>query len=201
MRKLFYATGNESKIRNMQYRLKGYDVQLVTPKEIGVYVEVEETGTTPTDNARLKAMAYYARVGLPTLAADSGLYIDGIPEAQQPGLNVRRVMGKTLSDEEIIEHYRSLAAEYGGSLRARYITGLVLLFEGREYTAELPDDDILFSSVPNENRRHRGNLMDVITICPANGKYYNDCSLEELAALAGSFDRACIRFFQDSGLI
>ena len=166
-----------------------------------MHVEVEETGTTPIENARRKARAYYDRVGLPTLAADSGLYIDGIPEARQPGLHVRRAEGRTLSDTELVEHYRSLAAEYGGSIRARYITGLVLLFEGREYTAEIPDDDILFSGVPNENREHTGNPLDVITICPANGKYFNDCSLEELAALAGSFDRACVRFLQESGLI
>ena len=201
MRKLFYATGNESKIRNMRYRLTGYDVELVTPKETGVYVDVDETGTTPIENARLKARAYYDLGGLPTLAGDSGLYIDGIPEDQQPGLHVRRVKGKTLSDTEIVEHYRSLAAAYGGRLRSRYVTGLVLLFEDREYTTEIPDDDIFISGVPNENRVHRGNPLDIITICPANGRYFNDCSLEELAALAGSFDRACIRFLQDSGLI
>lgn len=199
--KLFYATGNESKIKNMRYRLSGYEVELVTPKDLGIHIRVEETGATPTENARLKARAYFEQTGLPTLAADSGLYIDGIPEELQPGLHVRRVNGRTLSEDEMISRYSSLAAEYGGILRARYMTGLVMICRGREYTAEIPDDDVLITGEPNSNRRHRGNPLDVVTVCPANGKYFNDCSLEELSVLAGSFDRKCIRFLQESGII
>ena len=198
---LFYATGHESKIRNMRYRLRGYDIALVTPKEAGLHLEIDETGTTPIENAGLKARAYEKITGLPTLAADSGLSLEGVPEALQPGLQVRREKGRLLSEEEMIRRYTRLAAEYGGRLRARYVTGLALLFGGREYTAEIPDDDFFLSAVPNPNRRHRGNVLDVISVCPANGKYFNECSLEELALLAGSFDRACIRFFRECGLL
>ena len=196
--KLLYATGNESKIRNMRYRLRGYEIEIVTPKELGVHIDVDETGTTPIENARLKAKAYFAKTGMPTLAADSGLYIDGIPEAEQPGLHVRRLNGRALSEEELIDHYSQLSAKYGGRLRARYKTGLVLLIEDREYTAEIPDDDIFIVSTPNQHREHRGNPLDVVTVCPANGKYFNDCSLDELAALAGHFDRECIRFLAEN---
>ena len=196
--KLLYATGNESKIRNMRYRLRGYDIEIATPKELGVHVDVDETGTTPIENARLKAKAYFVKTGMPTLAADSGLYIDGIPENEQPGLYVRRVNGRTLSEEELIDHYSQLSAKYGGRLRARYKTGLVLLIEGSEYTADIPDDDIFIVSVPNQNREHGGNPLDVVTVCPANGKYFNDCSLTELSALAGHFDRECVQFLQES---
>ena len=199
--KLFYATGNESKIKNMRYRLSGYEVELVTPKDLGIHIRVEETGAQPTENARLMARDYFEQTGLPTLAADSGLYIDGIPEELQPGLHVRRVNGRTLSEDEMISRYSSLAAEYGGILRARYMTGLVMICRGREYTAKIPDDDVLITGEPNSNRRHRGNPLDVVTVCPANGKYFNDCSLEELSVLAGSFDRKCIRFLQESGII
>ena len=196
--KLLYATGNESKIRNMRYRLRGYEIEIVTPKELGVHIDVDETGTTPIENARLKAKAYFAKTGMPTLAADSGLYIDGIPEAEQPGLHVRRLNGRALSEEELIGHYSRLSAKYGGRLRARYKTGLVLLIEDREYTAEIADDDIYIVSTPNQNREHRGNPLDVVTVCPANGKYFNDCSLDELAALAGHFDRECVRFLAEN---
>ena len=198
---LLYATGNESKICNMRYRLTGYDVEIITPKDLGIHIDVDESGSTPIENARLKAMAYYEKTGLPTLAADSGLYVDDIPADAQPGLFVRRVKGKTLSEEEMIEHYSNLAARYGGRLKARYITGLVLLIDGKEYTTEVPDDDFYISNEPNVNRKHRGNPLDVVTICPANGKYFNDCSLDELSVLAGSFDEKCIRFLQESKII
>ncbi len=196
--KLLYATGNESKIRNMRFRLRGYDIEIVTPKELGVHIDVEETGVTPIENARLKAKAYYEETGMPTLAADSGLYIDDIPEDEQPGLYVHRVDGRTLSEEELISHYSRLSEKHGGRLRARYKTGLVLLIGESEYAAEIPDDDIFIVSVPNQNRGHRGNPLDVVTVCPANGKYFNDCSLAELSELAGHFDRECVRFLQES---
>ena len=198
--KLLYATGNESKICNMRYRLRGYEIEVVTPKELGIHIDVEETGSTPMENARLKAKAYFEKTGMPTLAADSGLYIDGIPEAEQPGLHVRRVRGRDLSEEELIDRYSQLSAKYGGRLRARYKTGLVLLIGDREYTAEIPDDDIFIVSEPNSNRRHRGNPLDVVTVCPANGRYFNECSLDELAVLAGHFDRECVRFLEESVL-
>lgn len=62
----------------------------------------------------------------------------------------------------------------------------------------------LIEKVPihdNENRAHRGNPLDVVTICPANGKYFNDCSLEELAIMANSFDKKCIGFLKDAGIL
>lgn len=198
---LLYATSNDSKICNMLYRLKGYEIELVTPKEIGIHIDVEENGTTPIENARLKAKAYSEKIGIPTLAADSGLYIDAISENDQPGLYVRRVRGKTLSDDEMISHYSLLAAKYGGKLNARYVTGLVLFSGGNEYSIEIPDDDFYIISEPNDNRSHRGNPLDVITICPGNGKYFNDCSLDELSTLASSFDKKCIKFLQESGII
>lgn len=196
--RLFYATRNESKIVNMRHRLKGYDVDVITPKDVGVYVDVDETGSSPTENAQLKARAYYDKTGIATIAGDSGLYIDGIPDERQPGIFVHRVNGKSLSESELIEHYTGLAAEYGGRLKARYVTGLSLIVEGREYHTEIPDDDMFLVGVPNENRQHRGNPLDVITICPANGKYMNDCSLHELTVLAGSFDRKCLQFLENN---
>jgi len=195
--RLFYATRNESKICNMKHRLKDYDVEIVTPKDMGLYIEVEETGRSPIENAQLKARAYFDKTGIATIAGDSGLYIDGIPDEKQPGIFVHRINGKTLSDDEVIEHYSNLAKEYGGRLRARYVTGLSLIVEGREHHTEIPDDDMFLTGTPNNNMKHRGNPLDVITICPANGKYMNDCSLDELTVLAGSFDRNCLRFLKE----
>lgn len=74
-------------------------------------------------------------------------------------------------------------------------------FGGNEYSIEIPDDDFYIISEPNDNRSHRGNPLDVLTICPGNGKYFNDCSLDELSTLASSFDKKCIKFLQKSGII
>ena len=92
MRKLFYATKNKYKIQTMKDRLKETDIELITPYDINLDLEVEENGETVTENAILKAKAYYEKVNIPTLAADSALYIEKFDK--QPGLFARRVNGK-----------------------------------------------------------------------------------------------------------
>ena len=99
--KLFYGTGNQSKLRNMRAILAGMPIELVTPADLGIRLPaVEETGATPLENAALKAEAYHAVSGLPSFSLDSGLYLEGVPAELQPGPYVRRVKGRELSDEE-----------------------------------------------------------------------------------------------------
>ena len=75
--KLFYGTGNQSKLRNMRAILAGMPIELVTPADLGIQLPaVEETGATPLENAALKAEAYHAVSGLPSFSLDSGLYLD-----------------------------------------------------------------------------------------------------------------------------
>lgn len=194
--KLFYATSNTSKIYNMKRRLEGTNIVIVTPMDLGIGVEVEENGNTPTENARKKAFAYSEKVDMPVIAGDSGLYIEGVAEVDQPGLYVKRVNGRTLTNDEMIERYCGIAKKYGGKVRAHYFTGLVLIVDGEEHAIEIPDDDFIITSEPNPNRLHRGNPLDVLTIEPISGKFYNELTDEESLTLAGTFDRECIKFLE-----
>ena len=54
------------------------------------------------------------------------LLIEELPEEKQPGTHVRRVNGKELSDEEMIEYYTGLVKEYGGKLTAKWVYGMVI---------------------------------------------------------------------------
>ena len=78
-----------------------------------------ETGSTPLENARIKALAYYRAFDMPVFSCDSGLYFDNVPDELQPGVHVRNVNGKCLSDDEMVEYYSGLAKKYG-NLTARY---------------------------------------------------------------------------------
>ncbi len=68
-----------------------------------LYATGNESGSTPIENARLKTKAYFEKTELPTLAADSGLYVDDIPSDAQPGLFVRRVNGKAVAKKDITD--------------------------------------------------------------------------------------------------
>ena len=78
--KILYATQNAAKVRNMRRRLSGTGIDIVTPEELGIHVEVEENGRTVAENVMKKAEAYAPLTEFPVLAADSGLLIDGLPD-------------------------------------------------------------------------------------------------------------------------
>ncbi len=121
--KLLYGTGNPAKLSAMNSRLEQLDIELIGLNDLKVegysFPKVSENGNTPLENARLKALAYYEAFHMPVFSCDSGLYFDDVPNEVQPGVHVRNVNGKCLSDEEMIEYYTGLVKRYG-NLVARY---------------------------------------------------------------------------------
>ncbi|MCI9280018.1 MAG: hypothetical protein HFJ02_04390 [Bacilli bacterium] len=193
--KLLYATTNNSKIYNMRRRLQGLPIELITPKELGIKIEVIEDGKTATENAIKKAKAYYQATNMPTIAGDSGLYIENIPEEKQPGLFVRRVKGKELSDDEMIDYYKALIESIGGKSIGYYITGLAMMTEDGLKTVEISEDKFILSSKISNNK-HRGNPLDVISIDPVTKKYYTDMTDDEFKNLGHIFDKECVKFIK-----
>ena len=103
--KLLVATTNPGKIREIGYLLAGIPYALTTLAEEGVDFEVEETGDTYEENARLKAMAYAQASGLITLADDSGLEVEALGGA--PGHLAARFGGPGLTDEQRVAYLLS----------------------------------------------------------------------------------------------
>lgn len=175
---LFYATNNKSKLHNMYYRLKNYPITVLCPDDLNIHLDIEENGSTATENALQKAQAYYNALNIPTIAGDSGVYIEGICKENQPGLYVRRVGGRVLSDDEMIQHYANLAKNAKQNCYLNYFTGIALITSKGIFTTELLEDPLRLSPIPNTNRDHRGNPLDVITMTE-NGRFFNDLTDEE----------------------
>ena len=85
---LLIASSNRGKLREIQAVLAGLPVELVLPADLGLSIQVDETGATYAENAALKARAYCRASGLLTLADDSGLEVDALNGA--PGLHSAR---------------------------------------------------------------------------------------------------------------
>jgi XTP/dITP diphosphohydrolase len=135
--KLLIATNNPGKVREYEEMLQdlpGIEITFPAQEELGL--EVEESGGTFEENARLKAMAYTRASGLPTLADDSGLQVDALDGA--PGVRSARYAGPGASDAN---RYRKLLAELAGvpagrrSARFRCVVALALP-RGTVHTAE-----------------------------------------------------------------
>lgn len=111
--KLVLATNNEGKVREFARILEPLGIEVMTQKQAGVHVSPEENGSTFAENARIKAMAVYEAIGLPTVADDSGLCIDAMNG--EPGVYSARYYGEDTPYEEknrrIIERLNGVAEE------------------------------------------------------------------------------------------
>lgn len=185
--KLLYGTGNPAKIAAMQRRLEPLKLEIIGLKDLGQSIpEIEENGTTPLENARKKAEGYFKVFGIPVFSCDSGLYIDGLPDELQPGVHVRTVNGKYLTDEEMLDYYCGLAKKYG-DLTARYRNAICLILdENHVYEAmeeSMASAPFIITSKPHAKRK-KGFPLDSISLDIKTGKYYYDLAEEELDQVA-----------------
>ena len=99
---LLIATGNTGKMHEYVDLLQGIPFELVSFRDLGITLEVEETGETFEENAWLKASEYAAISGLLTLADDSGLEVDAL--SGEPGVRSARYGGDScISDDDRIQ--------------------------------------------------------------------------------------------------
>jgi XTP/dITP diphosphohydrolase len=103
--KLLIATNNPGKVREYEELLTDLSVEITFPAQEGLTLDVDETGDTFEENARLKALAFATASGLLTLADDSGLEVDALDGA--PGVYSARYAGPDADD---VGRYRKLLA-------------------------------------------------------------------------------------------
>ena len=134
--KLVLATQNPKKLKEMNEILSHLGVEIVSEAELGVRIEVEETGETFTDNARLKATAVMQATGLPAVADDSGLMVDALNG--EPGVYSARYGGPDcISDSDRIDYLlKKLENVPEGKRTAKFVSVITLVTpDGREIVA------------------------------------------------------------------
>ena len=134
--KFVLATQNQKKLREMSDILSGFGVEVVTPKSLGIDLEVEETGTTFAENAMLKAKAICEAANLPAIADDSGLCVDALAGA--PGVYSARYGGEGLDDvgryRLLLENLRgqtTRTAHFASAIACAFPNGDTLTAEGK----------------------------------------------------------------------
>ena len=152
MKRVLFATGNAAKVKRFKDKLLDKGIELLSLKDLDISLSVEENGTSAIENALIKARACLDLVDMPVMAMDDSLYLEGVPEELQPGLFVRRVNGKSLTDEEMIEHYSNLVKNYGsdGKLIARWVYGMAIISDGKEVTYTWSKNDFLLVDKPSK---------------------------------------------------
>ena len=119
--KFVLASQNKHKLEEMQAILSAHGVEAVLQSDLGLHVDVEETGSTFAANAMLKAKAVMEASGLPAIADDSGVCCDALNGA--PGVYSARYGGPELDDAG---RYRLLLANMqGAKTRAAHFTSAI----------------------------------------------------------------------------
>ena len=93
MNTIILASNNKDKVKEVKEILKGYNI--ISLKDAGINLDVEENGTTFEENALIKARAVCKLTGQLTMADDSGLEIDYLNK--EPGVYSARYMGENTS--------------------------------------------------------------------------------------------------------
>ena len=124
--KLILASNNAHKLREFKELTQGLDLEIISQKEAGLNLDVDETGTTFEENAFLKADAVTRLTGLPAVSDDSGLAVDALDGA--PGIySARYGYGHDASDEQRNEYLLSQLGERTDRT-ARYVCAVCCTF-------------------------------------------------------------------------
>ena len=180
MKKVLFATENESKARRFRKGLLENNIEIITINDIDKKVNIEENGKNAIENALIKANAYAKTQELPVFAMDDNLYIEDIPEDKQPGMYVRRVNGKRLNDNEMIEYYSNLAHQYGkdGKLTCKWVYGIAVIKNGKEFTYTWNKEDFYIVDKPSD-KINPGYPLDTISINKKLNKYFTDITEDD----------------------
>ena len=185
MKQIIFATTNESKAKRFSKGLKEHGIEVLSLKDIDMKLDIEEDGTTAIENALIKARECYRLTKKPCMGMDDTLYMEGVPENKQPGLFVRRVNGRSLTDEEAIDYYTNLVKEYGkdGKINCKWVYGLAVINEkGEEATYSWSKDDFYMVDNPSD-KINPGYPLNSISKYKKLDKYFTDVTDEDMKLL------------------
>lgn len=135
MKKIVFATGNEGKMREIRDILADLNTEILSMKQAGIDIPIEENGSTFEENAVIKAKAVAGYCGEVVLADDSGLEIDYLNK--EPGIYSARYMGEdtpySVKNMHLIERLKGVPDE---KRTARFVCAIAAVFpDGEVVTA------------------------------------------------------------------
>lgn len=176
--KFVLASQNKHKLAEMQAILSAHGVEVVLQSDLGLHVDVEETGETFAENAMLKAKAVMAASGLPAIADDSGVCVDALSGA--PGVYSARYGGPELDDAG---RYRLLLENMRGaaSRAAHFTSAIACVFPNGD---AIEAEGVCPGTIAFAPQGDGGFGYDPVFFLPALRKTYAQLTPEEKAAVS-----------------
>lgn len=183
--KILYGTTNKAKLQAMKNAVEPIGIELIGLHNLECELPIiNENGTTPLENAEIKARAYYEAFHMPVFSCDSGLYFEELQEEEQPGIHVRRINGRELTDDEMIQYYASLAERHGGSITGRYRNAICFILDEKHHYSSMDmaiaTEPFLLVTEPHP-KRVEGFPLDSLSKDIETGKYYYDLEVKDVS--------------------
>ena len=195
--KLVLASKNQHKLVEMQTILGQLGLEVVLQSELGIDVDVEETGTTFAENALLKAKAVMEASRMAAIADDSGLVVDALNGA--PGVYSARYGNKNSDAERTAFLLENMVNIPEQQRTGRFVSAIACaLPDGRVVTAEgVCEGTILF-----ETRGDNGFGYDPVFYVPQIGKTFAEADGAEKNAIShrGKALEAFLIAWKEAGL-
>lgn len=174
--KIIFATGNENKMKEIREIMADLNCEILSMKEAGIAVDVEENGETFEENALIKAKAIAEVAGdVIVLADDSGLEIDFLNK--EPGVRSSRFMGVDTSYTIKNQHILELLKEVEGERRsARFVCAIAAVLPNKE---EKVVRAAIEGQIAKESKGDRGFGYDPIFYVPEFGCTTAELSMEQ----------------------
>lgn len=134
MKRIVFATGNVGKIKEISAIMADTGMEVISMKDAGIQIEIEENGSTYEENALIKARAVAALTEDIVMADDSGLEIDYLNK--EPGVYSARYLGEdtpySVKNADLINRLEGVPDE---QRTARFVCAVAaVLPKGRELT-------------------------------------------------------------------
>ena len=198
IKKIVFATGNQNKVREAAEILSALGLEVISQKEAGVEADVEETGTSFTENALLKARAVAVKCpDMVVIADDSGLVVDAL--GGEPGIYSSRYMGEdTPYDVKNREIIKRLSGVEGQARSARFVCAIAAVLPGGKKLSALGTVEGI---IAHEPYGQGGFGYDPIFLVPELGKTTAEMTSDEknkishrgkaMRAMCGLLEKEC----------
>jgi len=174
LNKILVATGNKGKLKEIREILSG--IEIVGLSDVGIHCDVEETGSTFSENAYIKAHAIAQMTDLPVLADDSGLEVAALHGA--PGVYTARFAGENATDDDNIKKLVSALSHLPVEMRhAQFACAMCLILpDGRKiesFGVSCP------GVILDEKQGENGFGYDPVFYAPEYQKTFSQMTMDE----------------------
>ena len=178
---IIVATGNENKMKEIREIMRDLDMEIVSMKEAGIFMDIEENGTTFEENALIKARAIFGaleqaqRQQTIVLADDSGLEVDAMNK--EPGVHSSRFMGEDTSydikNQYIMDQLKDVSDEQRS---ARFVCTIAAVFPDEK---EMVVRETIEGQIAKESSGSNGFGYDPIFYVPEFGCTTAELTMEQ----------------------